>query len=729
MATEEQLLEALRRADAAGDVPAAQAIAKRIQETRAAPEDTGPALSQEEAREGMIPSAGDIGERVGRFGREVRRQFFKQTGGLALLPVEIGRAFADKLGGDPVRFGELTQGLEDKIDDTLGTEPMSGEKRAARAGVATAIGAVAPGSAMRNAATALASNVGEQVGEEVGRQSGGEYGGIMGGGIGSLAPLPTLLAKGRGTHQQMLVEALRGLKQGDFREATRVAGMAKDAGIDLTPEQLFSQRSGLDTLVDEVLRSGKGGLQERVFDQPQQATVAALRTRNQAGPEVDASTAVRELRESADNALESEGLGKAGRRLYDYGDARVGQATLDDIDTQLRTLEEGVRGSDALTERIRALRKQVAGIVDTTPGPPGPAKVVRQEKGAAKFLQVPGEPTKVPVGARAEDLDRVVKEAQATLADLKRNTPGLAKLQTGQMAGAIKALEEALNYANPARPVADDLFKSALKRKQSAESSLTGRIAGRQGVDPAAPDSLALIKSTLGSDRNSTREIGELGSTLRDQSERLKREAEKAILPGEKQRLLDEAARVERSLPQAVRTLMDEAWSASQSTAKGGRVDEAAGASFAGALIGTPNKEANFRKLLESTAVVGRMGTDPKAYADGMINTLKVISASARNRGGTQFAKADIAAEAGDGVVRKGFRLTQPLARTQVISEGLRNIAYARQYKQLAKIFTSPDAVAQLERIGRTPVVSSRMGALISTLLTGASTEGEQDAP
>jgi hypothetical protein len=690
-------------------------------------EDTGPALTQEEARKGLIPSAGDIGAKLGRFARELPRQVLKQGAGVAMFPLEVGRAFADKLGGDPVRFGEMTDKVQGGIDDLLGTEPMSPEKRAARTGAAAAIGAAVPGSRVRNLVTGGLADIGAQAGQE----AAGDYGEIIGGGMaGGL----TLLRKGRGTYQQMLVEAMRGLKPGDFREAQRVSRMAQDAGIDLTPEQLFSQRSGMDTLVNEVLRSGKGNLQERVFNQPQQATVAALRARNQAGPEVDAGVATRELRESADEALQSEGMSANQRRLYDLEGKRVEQPVLDDIDAQLKVLEEGARGSDALTARLRDLRRQVAGIVQKVPGPPAPQppKMERMDKGAAKFLQKvqPDLPTEVGAGARAEDLDRVVKEVQATLADLKRNSPGLDKFQTGQMAGAIRSLEEALDFANPARPVADDIFKSALGRRQAAEEGLAGRIAGRRGNEAGVPEPLTLIKQTLGSDRNSVRDIGELGSLLRDQSVRLKAQAAKAILPGEKQRLLDEAMRVERSLPQAVRTLMDEAWSASQTTAKGGRVAEDWGASFAGSLIGTPNKEANFRKLLEQTAVVGRMGTDPQAYADGVINTLKVVSATSRNRGGgTAYAKADLASLAGDDLVRKGFRLTQPLARTQVISEALRNVAYSRQYKKLAKIFTSPDAIEQLEQIGRTPIVSSRMGALVTTLLTAGTPEGDQDAP
>ena len=681
---------------------------------------TTPAISQKQANSRLVQGVKDFAtETVPRVGADA----FKKLIQFGMLPVEGVRAFADKVSGDPVKFGEMTQALTDPIDAVVLPATTPGERSGVDIAGSTLSGAVFPGSRLRNAITGGVSEAGTQVGEAVGHSVGGDNGGVIGGiagGVvtGGLASIP----KGEGTAHQMLAEAIKGLTPGEIAAARNLQSKAQKEGIYLSPEQLFGQSSALDTLANDVLRSGKGEFQSRVMEQGGQTQQAARTGAQIIGPPVSTADATRDLRLAAEGAIKGDSaISPNIKALYDLQGARVTPAVMDDLDTQLKVLQGEFRGSEGITDRLANLRAALLKARDQVPGPPAPPKLVKGE-GAAKWLLQAQEAKPVPAGAEAKYLDQIVKETEAALRDIKLNTPGAARQQTGVVSGAVGKVEAILDAVNPMRKQADELFASAKGREAALKSSLAGRLAGKAGVSEEAPDSLGLLRSVLAKDTDQGVEISELSSVLRDRAKNLRAEAQRIGLrdPITAQELMDEAAQAERALPQAARVLWDEAFSNATDTRKGGgRVAATAAGDFASALIGSPIKEENFRKLMQAVGASTQSGAqDPKAYADGVINLLKVLEASARNRQGVPMAANDISKMSGATLAGDAFRVTQPLAQTQVISRAIKNIAYARQYKKLSEIFSDPNSAAIIEKMGRTPVISSKQGALLTTLMT-----------
>lgn len=652
---------------------------------------------------------------VSQVGAEAGKQLFE----LATLPVEAVRAGANKLAGDPVEFGRGTRMVTDAVDTVI--PPPKGELGKAATRVAgSGVAALAfPGAPLRNFFTGVAAATGGELGDQTGRAVAGPSASPgqqdLAGGVGRLAGAllggaPWTVARGKGTKNQMVQDSAKGLTQGDFAAAQRLQEAARAQGIYLSPEQLFGTNSGLDELFRETIsaNAGKGQLQSAVMGQVGKAEELARATAGKMGGNVGAEQATRDLRLGAERGLENAGrLTGAQRALYGKGQAEVPPQMLSSLQADLGTLADEFKASE-VASRIQRVQKVIDSVTEKVrlETPNGP-KAVAAGKGAAKWKMAPQPPTvtEVPLGATAADLDIIVKEAEGALADLTLSSPAMQKLQTGRAGEAFKRIRSVLDELNPQRTAANEMYKAAQEGREALSSSLMGRLAGRRGVNEEVPDNLGMLSSTLLSDRDNSKGIAQLAGALRGNA--AKGHAESA-----------------QALPQAMRVLWDEAANKAFAPTQG-RIPATAGATFAETLIGSPAREANFRQLAQGVAAT--FGEDPKAYAQGLVDVLKVVQATGRNRTGLGFAAADLKHAAGTSAVRDAFRLTQPIAQTHVISERLRNLAYQRQYRQLEDLFLQPDVVQQISNIGAMPIVSSRRGALITSLLTSLGVIPDQE--
>ena len=698
------LEEALVRAHEAGDTANAQILADEIK--RASSGSSRKASVAAPAGAAGAPDRGGSGasgdRRLGNPLAQIAAEGAKQFAGAAMFPGELLRAGANAFAGDPVEFGRGTQMVSDAIDSVV-TPPESKAGKLATRVLGGGVASLAfPGSAVRNFATGAGGAAGSEAGASGGKASrlpGGEVaGGVIGGFVGG-APLS--IARGRGTKDQMVHEATKGLTKGDFAAAKKLQDEANLLGIHLTPEQLFGTQSGLDELFRETVRSGagKGNLQTLVMKQGSEAEALARNSGNRLGANVGEEAATRDLRLSAERLIgDVARTTQANTRNFQPGQAAtVSPQQLAYLDSRLGELTAGFAASPDTQKRIQSVRDLIKRVTETSPVPDTP-KIVTREGKAGKRILVPAT-KEVPIGARPDDLDLIVKEAKAALDDLGIATPATARLMTGRTAGAFNEVRDLLDKITPTRVAGREIFGQQQEGVDALRSSLIGRLAGKSGVNEAAPDNLNLLRSTLNSDKDQQASIATLASALRKQATRGTPE---------------ERAQAARSLPQAARAVWDEVVDRAF-TPVSGRTPAAGGVTVAAELVGPPTKEKNFRQLMSGVAAA--YGGDAKALADGMLSVLKVLEASGRNRGGLNFAAGDIRQSVGQSTVRDAYRLTQPLAQTQVLTEKLRNMAYERQYRQLADIFSNPNALALVEEIGRTPIVSSRQGAMVSTLM------------
>lgn len=731
MATLQEVGEALRNAHEAGDEQAARALAaeyERLAQTTApgvreavAPAGAAGAPARNPG-ESELPDLGTPKRLLTKGIPQVGASLAKTLGSLLLLPVEAGRAGARGIGMDQGEPGELTRRMQGKIDQFIPPPETKAGKLGVGGASAAIEAAVTPGSFMRNLAAQLGARVGVEVGGKVGQEKAGDNGRIIGGVIGGVVGGAPAGISGRpSTYNEMLAEAVRGLKPGDFAAAERLSKEAARHGITLTPEQLFDKQTGMDTLVNQTIASGKGSgrLQAQVLDQPGQLEAAARQGANRLGTNPGTAPATRDLREAAEGVLADAGKTRETvGKLFRSSEPLPG-SVIDDLDANLAILAAEYKGSRETVAKIEDLRARLGAVTEKGKFPFGTNTRVQPGSGAQKWrtVQEPNE-LEVTLGANPGDLDLVAKSVEATLKDLGLGNPAMERLMTGRVGGAVGSIKKILDEHIPTRTQGRELYGSMKDRQSDMSEDLLGRIAGYRGVQDGRPDNLNLIPSTLGRKDKQDSEIAALASALRERAARQAGTAPEA------------SAQATRALPQAARVLWDKALDTAFNPGATGRPAGTAGASFASSMVGREgsNQAGNFNQLMQGVGQA--VGAEPKSFAAGMEQLLRVMQASGRNRSGA-LAASPGAINQGQSMGADALRASatgtvSPAWGGVTAARGLANrlsvAAHARQYAKLEEILSDPNAVQLIQQLGKTPVMSSRAGA-IANILLGATSE------
>ena len=678
--------------------------------------------AQTQARENVKSGFREAARSIPQVGAEA----VKQLTTLAMLPGEAINYAAGQLSGEGGQWGRGTRMVQEGIDSVITPPTTRAGKRAASVGGAGVAGLAFPGGPLRNAVTGMMGAAGGEAGASMGQDMAGDSGGVIGGVIGSLAGGAGTIHRGAGGYKQMLADALKGTNPQDFATATRLQKEANQLGIPLTPEQTLPFPTGLDTLMRETLESGAGTgkLQEVLIQQRMKAEEAARNAGNRLGPRVEDREATRTLRNALEKGMKQEGaMTPSGRALY--GDNSGASVTPQQLSTIRAGLDE-VLASTPIPEiqnRIRAMQKLIDDSTKKLEVPTSTTKQVleKREKGAAKRLmktvEEPGT-VEIPLGAPAADLSQIANWVKGELQDIKLNTPGIERLMAGKLGAAVKRVDAALDEAIPTRVQADELFQSAGGRKENLTSSLAGQLVGKSGVDQAAPDSLGLIKTAFGGGKLMDKEIAEVAGVTLARARNLEAEAQQVgrIDQIRAAELMAEARQAREAIPQAARVLYDEAVGRALRAGPEGRPPANFGALLFDDLIGTPEKKANFKALMQAAGAASG-APDPKAFAQGFETLLQVLQASGRNRAGVKMSIADIQTASGQSPLRTAVQATGSLARENMLSTKLRQLAFDRQYTKLSNIFSDPEALRLVQEMGRESMMSPRQGAMASAVL------------
>lgn len=344
MPTEQQLIEALRKADAAGDVPAAKAIAKRIQSMRSAP--AKPTV-RPTVRGGAPMSAGQSRNTPEATPEPYSLADIKRGAGLTVRNAMLGAADVSGLIVNPLAAvtdklgitntgGINTQGAMNYYADKMGlpapansTERISSDASRALAGNAVTMG-------MGSAASGL--------------------GGVKGAVAQGVASNPVL---------QGVSSVTGGSAMGYAREEGASPGVQVAAGLaaGLTPAAIPAGMSGLSRLILRGGEKGRGVLAENIDTFAQAGTT----------PSVGQGTERRFPR-----AIES-GLsrypGGAGR-MNDVAENQATQigARVDDLANQAArganpttagsAIVKGITGENGFIPKFKATASQLYSVVD-----------------------------------------------------------------------------------------------------------------------------------------------------------------------------------------------------------------------------------------------------------------------------------------------------------------------------------------------------------------------------
>lgn len=672
---------------------------------------------------GKVPTRSDWKDLVTKGLPQVGAESLKMATSLATFPGEALRAGVNQLAGDAPDFGRGTQMIHDAIDSVIPPPETKSGKYGVRLGAgalnAAGLARAGVGTFSRNLLADALGTAGGEVGGALGQNVAGDNGRVIGGFLGAVAGgSPAAIPKGKGNYRQMLAEAIQGLEPGDFAQAARIAAEAKRHGIPLTPEQLFSNSSGLDKLVREVLASGAGPgkLQQIVTGQPDVVLAAAKNKGADLGANPGDSVARRDIRTAAEGAIKDAGTTPSNiRRLFEGKEAYVSGPEIEKLTRSLQNLESVYRGSDETVAMIRNLRERLGRVTEKESFDFGTKTGMQKGSGVQKWKAVQ-EPNSIEVvtGAFPQEVDLVVHSVEKLLKDLTINTPAMERLMTGRVGGAVAQVKQMLDDIISTRPQGRELYRARKEQEEQLKAGLTGRIAGRTGVNEALPDPKATITGNLLTDEKQDRDIAELAAALRARAKRAASEGE-----------TEAAAQATRALPQAMRVLWDRAVGNAFANTSGSRTPFN-GAVLADTLIGTPNKQANFRQAMMDTGQA--LGKDPMEFATGMESFLRVLRHSSNNRTGMAFGTG----EAAESTAAALSRAAPKVAATTAVSPAwgvvtaaretankLAQVAKRRQYEQLSNLFADPDAVELIAKLGKAPLGSARAGAIINALMAG----------
>jgi hypothetical protein len=204
-------------------------------------------------------------------------------------------------------------------------------------------------------------------------------------------------------------------------------------------------------------------------------------------------------------------------------------------------------------------------------------------------------------------------------------------------------------------------------------SGPVGRVAGRQGFDPALPENLNPISAIANEKIARPESIKELYTSLNKQ--------DPAAFPG------------------MARTWLENAFDQAAQKIQAGE-NRMVGANFAKTVYGTPQQEANFVEVMRGVA--SAHGKNPDQVAQGAKNLLEVLQLTGKVPGmgsptggriaTNQMAGSSAAASVADSVSAAPFA---------GISRKLREWAAQGNYKALAEAMTAPDSVDKLAKLAR----------------------------
>lgn len=312
-------------------------------------------------------------------------------------------------------------------------------------------------------------------------------------------------------------------------------------------------------------------------------------------------------------------------------------------------------------------------------------------------------------GGKGELQALLLRQREGVEAAARQQAPGVPAASTADAARDFRGASREMIagapvVAPPLNPRASALMQPPVQPTMvDLAQNLPGRAAKGNGPVP-----LNLLSNLLNSNKNQAKEIDQFGQSAVVQARQLRAQGNVAA-----------AEQIERAMPQAARELWQEAITKAMAS-KGGKTPESFGAAFADNFIGSPVKEANTKALMKAAAPPGT--SDPDAYADGVVNLIKVMQAAGRNRANVAIGTTDTI-KAGQGPLKTITGLVGlrgPLAQGSQVGRTMGDIAYARQYAKVADVMMSPDAVKILEKMGRTPLVSEKQSARLVALLAAA---------
>lgn len=486
-----------------------------------------------------------------------------------------------------------------------------------------------------------------------------------------------LAPAGVGTHQayrstpgQMVKEASGNLTPQQLADAKAKMELARSKGIDLAgPEAL--PPSGIQQLMSDVAASPTGGrvVNEFMAKRPGQVK----------------------------GAVNRELLDPIGKGTPDQNMARAREAATGVIEgaekartAAVRPAYQAARKDVVPPENIQAIVNQ---INDALP------HMSTESQAAAVAFKRSIEGTN-PTAAALDDLYRVTRN--------KIELPAIGatsaqKTESAALAPFNRSLDDSLKLSS------DNIRSGREQYRQITEDVINpltagpvGRVAGKQGFDPALPESLNPVSAIANEKIARPESIRELYTHLNKQDP--------------------------QAFPGVARTWLENAFDQAAQKTQAGE-NRMVGANFVKGVFGTPQQEANFAETMRGVAMAS--GKNPDKVAKGAQTLLEVLQLTGRvpNIGsptGSRINSNQLASSSQAASVAESISA----APMTGIAQKLRQFAMRGNYKALAEAMTSPDSIDKLAALARyNPTTATAQWYAAGILLSASESDQRREGP
>jgi hypothetical protein len=517
-------------------------------------------------------------------------------------------------------------------------------------------------------------------------------GGLAGGVGTSLASMP------KTTRGELARTTMEGVKDSDLAMAQKIMEEARKEGISLNLSQAMPTASNIDRLT-EILANSPNGKEIVRQLRAQPAAVAAATEGGMYGlpgktgsPQEIANRS----QEGADKAVR-EGLAQASAAWQKAapGGSTIPPTAVAELDARLKALAAkypNTTGQDLIEDARRSLKLSPAGA--DTKVPVGSGKV---SSNLTRTVQ--GKPTEYLNDAL--QLKSALDDSLNTYGSRKLNTPSLDSTNQRRAQEVRELFRDVLDTHAPKLSAANAAYSKVMDDVVTPmKQSVVGRVAGQRGYSPdqeAAQSKIFRVLDAGTAPGAATSEILTLEKSLRKSDPTI--------------------------FQDAVKTWMSE--KLAKATAKqGGRQSDSTAAALERAFIGDEMKDKGFQDMM--VALARSQGLPDDSLLPGMRNLMKYVSAAARRPGKvggiTEQGLEDASRSQIAGAVGN-FSMVQPFrAAGRRIDDALNADAYGF----MDKLLTTPEGIATLRKLGKTPIMSRGMtDALTTFMATNASSNPE----
>lgn len=462
----------------------------------------------------------------------------------------------------------------------------------------------------------------------------------------------------------MLRESMGPVDPIEFDKARQMMERSRRLGIDLMAPEAMPP-SSLQQLASDVIASKEGGrvMNRFLANRPGQVKQAAAGLLDDVAPKSTPDVTMARAREAATGVIGNAERARSAAVKPAYEAAKRDvvppeniQAIVSQIDDALPYMSpESRAAAEAFKRSIEGTNPNAAALDDLY-------KTTRNR-------------TELPaIGATPEQ-----KTAAAAVRPFNQSLDDSLKLSSGN----IKSGRE--QY----RQITQDVI-------EPLTSGPVGRVAGKQGFDPALPENLNPVSAIANEKLARPESIRELYTHLNKQDP--------------------------QAFPGIARTYFENAFDQAAQRVQAGE-NRMVGANFAKAVIGTPQQEANFLETMRGVARAN--GKNPDEVARGAKNLMEILQATGRvpGAGSPTGGRLPTNEMAGRSNWATGMEMVST-APAAPIAKRIREWAMSANYKRIAEVLTAPDSIDQLIRIGKYKPTTTTSMAFAAGLLEGTSESG-----